>query len=276
MNQYTRNLIIGVFTLVLVACSRKTVDLLPQVKLDRKKTPELVAKMDSLFLLKPSFFYSKIATQYQDTNQNLSFKTSVKMVKDSAVSALITYAAIPVFNSLLTPDSLTIVNKREKCYSKAKLATLKESFGYEFEYKNIEELLLGLPLDYDTNQKYFQIHDPYNYILSSHKKREIRRTDKGKPLNKVNSNDIIIKYYLSADIKSIKQIDIESPDDSTEIKVNYLSREMIDGFNIPKEVEVIVLRPKNKIKIHLNYEKIEVNQRQALVLIIPESYEICE
>jgi len=261
--------------LLLISCSKKLVVINPE-KLERKKTPELVHTLDSLFLLRPTFFYSKISTQFQDTNQNVSFKTSIRMVKDSATNALITYAAIPIFNTMLTKDSLTILNKRSKCYSKSKLSSLKEDFGYDFEYKNIEEIILGLPISYDTNQKHFQIHDPYNYILSSHRKKEIRRNDRARPNRRNESSDIIIKYFLTADAKGLKKMEIDSPEDSTKIIVEYLSREMVDNFNIPKEVTVNVKTPRNNILVNLTYEKIEINQPQPLFLVIPESYEICE
>jgi hypothetical protein len=276
MSQNIKYIITGAFlTLFLISCSKKLVIINPE-KLERRKTPELVHTLDSLFLLRPTFFYSKISTQFQDTNQNVSFKTSIRMVKDSATNALITYAAIPIFNTMLTRDSLTILNKRNKCYSKSKLSSLKDNFGYDFEYKNIEEIILGLPVAYDTNQKYFQIHDPFNYILSSHRKKEIKRNDRPRPNRRNETNDIIIKYFLTVDAKGLKKMEIESPDDSTQIFVEYISRELVDNFNIPKEVTVNVKTPRNNILVNLTYEKIEINQPQPLFLVIPENYEICE
>lgn len=296
MNRCIRYYFIGAFALLLVACSRKIVINNPE-KLERRKTSELVGTLDSLYLLKPNFFYTKISTHFQDTNQSISFKTSIRMVKDSAVNALITFAALPIFNSMLTPDSLTILNKRNKCYTKTRLSYLKDNFGYAFDYKNVEELILGLPLAYDTNQKYFQIHDPFNYIISSHRKREIRRNDKGKPdkperninlrldrnerngnntENKEGDDEIIIKYYLTNDAKGLKRMDIESPGDTTRVQVDYISREVVDNYNIPKEVFVQVFTPRNVIHVNLDYEKVEINQPQPLIMTIPESYEICE
>ena len=69
----------------------------------------------------PKTFYTKVSTKYSDTSQNISFKTSIRLVKDSAVNALITYAGFPIYNSVVTPDSLILVNKRGKCYTKTKL-----------------------------------------------------------------------------------------------------------------------------------------------------------
>jgi hypothetical protein len=81
---------------------------------------------------------------------------------------------------------------------------------------------------------------------------------------------------LTPDAKGLRKMEIESPDDSTQIFVDYISREMVDNFNVPKEVAVNVKTPRNNILVNLTYEKIEINQPQPLFLVIPENYEICE
>jgi hypothetical protein len=172
----------------------------------------------------------------------------------------------------LTPDSLTLVNKRSKCFTKTKLNFIKENFGIDFDYKNVEQLLLGLPLAYDIEQKYFQIHDPYNYIISSHRKREIKKSDKWERLQ----DDLIIKYYLSNDLKSLVKMNVESKSDSARIEVNFISRQLIDSYDLPKEVFIHVFTAKNNIQIRMEYEKVEVDVPQQLFLVIPEGYEECE
>lgn len=270
MSQYIKVLLIG-SSLLIFSCAKKIIGE-NLVRVDRKKTSELMNVLDSLALRKPNTFYSKISTKYKDTTLNISFKTSVKMVKDSAISALITYAAIPIYNSVVTPDTLTIVNKRGRCYVKSKLSYIKETFGVSFDYKNIEEILLGMPLGYDINQKYFQIHDPYNYIISSHRKREIKRSDKKEKMQ----DDVIIKYYLNNDLTYLKKIEVESKSDTTKIQVNYLSRSVINNYSMPEEVYIEVFTPRNAIFVNMNYEKIEINEPQQILITIPEKYELCK
>lgn len=257
--------------LLLFSCAKKLVGGNME-KVERRKTSELLHVLDSLTKQKPQTFYSKISTKYRDTTQDLSFKTSIRMVKDSAINALITYATLPIFNSILTPDSLTILNKRSKCFTKTKLNYIKENFGVAFDYKNVEELILGLPLAYDEDQKYFQIHDPHNYIVSSHRKREIRRYDKKEKLQ----DEIIIKYFLSNDLKGLKKMEVESNADSARIEVNFLKWEMVENYNIPSEVFIRIFTPKNRIEVEMNYDKIQVNVPQQLFLVIPEEYEECK
>ena len=267
-------------TLLLVlmsSCSPKIV-LLNSDKLDRKKTSDLTDALDEMSMQRPDYFYARISTKFKDTTQSLSFKTSLKIKKDSAVSAFISFAAIPIIQAIVTQDSLTVVNKRNKCFTLTDLSVIKNTFGFAFEYANVEEILLGIPLAYDTNQRYFQIHDPYNYIISSHRKRQIKKSEKGKPIDKNGDadDDIIVKYYLSDDITRIKKLEIESPSDSTRLEVNYVTSEIINSYNVPKSVEIQVFTASNTISLKLDYEKTEVNEPQSLLLVIPKTYSICE
>lgn len=276
-SQYIKWIQAALLLVLVSACSPK-IGLLNPNKLERKKTPELIEALDEMIKNKPDYFYSRISTKFKDTTQNVSFKTSLKIKKDSAVSAFISFAAIPIIQAIVTRDSLTVVNKRNKCYNITDLSMIKNTFGYAFEYANVEELLLGIPLAYDTNQRYFQIHDPFNYIISSHRKRHIKKNDKGKPMDKnaENDEDIIIKYFLSDDITRIKKLEIESPSDSTRLEINYVTSEIINSYNVPKNVEIQVFTPRNTINLKLDYEKTEVNEPQSLLLVIPKTYGICE
>lgn len=270
MSRYISVLLILLASLT-ISCSKKIIAE-NTVRLERKKTSELVNALDSLSMLRPNTFYSKIATKYRDTTQDVSFKTSIRMVRDSAMSALITFASLPIFNSILTPDSLTILNKRAKCFTKTKLSYIKENFGISFAYTNVEELLLGMPLAYEKDLKYFQIHDPYNYIVSSHRKREIRRADKKEKMH----DDIIFKYFLQNDLKGLKRMEVESKSDTATVEVNYLSRNNVDGYSIPEQVNIRIFTPRNNIEIWMNYDKIDINVPQQLFLVIPEGYGACE
>lgn len=270
MKQYFNILkIIVCIGITLPSCAKKIVGEIPQIKVERKRTSELMLVLDSLSKIRPNTLYTKISTSYKDTNQEVSFKTSVRMIKDSAITAMITYAGIPIVNSIITKDSLQFTNKKDRCFVKTTLKILRQELGVDFDYKNLQEILLGHPLGYNSQQKYYQIHDPYSYIVSSHRKREIKK------MERKNFDDFILKYYFTNDRLGIKKIEIENNKDSTYISVNYKSKKNIENYWIPDEVEIRIAIKKNIILIMLNYEKIEVNQEQEIYFTIPENYEHC-
>ncbi|WP_186280222.1 DUF4292 domain-containing protein [Fluviicola chungangensis] len=274
---------------VLGACARRPVADKP-VKLEKRKTSELLYAMDSLSTVRPNSFYTKIKCHFSDTNRRVSFKTSIRAVKDSAINPIITYAGIPIVNSLIRHDSLFISNRKDKCVIRTTMNYIKESFGVDFDYRNIEELLLGLPVAYDTAQKYFQINDPYNYIISSHRKRVIKKENKTKhdkdnninPRRDRNGNEdenednVMIRYFIHPSLKSVSRMVIDSPEDTTHISVDYIGRDTLDTYLLPKEVTIDIVTARNHIVLTMDYDKTEVNTPQEIYFVIPEEYGNCD
>lgn len=265
---------------LLTSCAKKLTEGEGRTKVKRVKTAELLRTMDSLSKSAPTTFYSKISTKFKDTTSNVSFKNSVRLISDSAMNCIITYASIPVVNALVSSDSLSVVNKKDKCVVRADLKFIRENFGVDFSFRNIEELIYGLPLDYDTTVKYFQIHESSRYVISSHRKMKIKRLDKkDKEKEREKEKDdepIIFKYFLDSSATVLEGMEIFSPADTTTITVKYLKRQLIDSFFMPEEVEIQINLPRNNIFMEMSYNKIEVNQPQELYFIIPEGYEDCE
>jgi hypothetical protein len=249
---------------------QSTTDKLPKIK-----DKELIDRIDSLSHIEPRTFYSKLVLSYQDLSKpadesEISVKTSIKIVSDSAVSAIITYARIPVVTALVTQDTLSVVNKRDRCYTVASLDYLKDLFGVDFSYENIEEIIYGKPLDYQITQKYFVDNDPFQYSISTHKKHDRKKPDRKQ------RDDLMIQYQLTNDAKALRQTRIWSLEDSTEVSVVYLERQQLNGYDLPLKVEINIRTPKKSLLLTLLYERVEVNEPQELIIVIPESYEKCD
>jgi hypothetical protein len=266
------------FSLGLFACKAPAVltdEQLYTEKLPKLKDKELLDRLDSLSHIEPKSFYSKLSATFTDlTDPNdpkeLSFKTSLKITSDSAVSAIITYAKIPIVTALVTQDTLCVVNKRDRCYTIASLEYLKELFGVDFTYENIEEIIYGKPLDYQVDQKYFVDNDPFQYSISTHKKRERKKADRKQ------RDDLMIQYLLADNAMTLKQTRIWSVEDSTEIGVVYQERLQTNGLDLPNSVVINIRTPNKVLQLILYYDRIEVNEPQELIIVIPESYEKCD
>lgn len=268
MIQYTKHTIWVLFILVLTSCgSKKGQD---GEKLPKVKDAVLTHVLDSLSSVEYDYFYSKISTKYKDSSQNVSFKTSVRITKDSAVNTLITFARFPVFNAIVTQDSVKITDKQNKCFTAESLSLLKEKFGVDFTYHNVEEVLVGLPIGFEKNHKYHRVINPYEYTLSTHSKRDIKKNEKKEV------RDIIAYYTLDEKLKQLKRVVIESPQDTTMIRLDYLTFQEVDNFIVPHDVIVSIESPRNSISINLEYKKVRINQVEPIYFTIPESYEQCK
>ena len=91
-----------------------------------------------------------------------------------------------------------------------------------------------------------------------------------------DEKEIIIFYELTEDLKELKSTRLESLGDTTTVKIDYLAREMIDGYNLPLKMNISVTTPRNEIFIELDYKKTRINQEEEVYFTIPETYETCK
>lgn len=268
MNRLTKYGFLLLFGLVLIACSKNNTG--GGVKLSKKKDAELVQVLGVLSSLEYDWFYSRIATKYSDTAQNISFKTTLRVRADSATIMTISYARIPFVNALVTVDSVKVSNKKDKCYTKESINFIEKKFGVDFGLKNVEELMMGLPLDFHPERKYFQMNSDQGYTLCSHSKKDLKKMNNGE------LNEVAMFYTLSPELDQLTSMTVLSPENKTEIRVDYKTRELIDSILFPKLVEIRIITPVQEISIDMEYKKTRVNKVEQIHFVIPESYEKCQ
>jgi hypothetical protein len=86
----------------------------------------------------------------------------------------------------------------------------------------------------------------------------------------------MIQYQLTDDAKALKQTRIWSLEDTTEVNVIYLERQQINGFDLPVKVQIHIKTPNKALTLTLTYDRVEVNEPQELIIVIPDSYEKCD
>ena len=259
-----------IFILAITSCSRQWMDTgeKPE-KLPRLKERTFIQKMDSLHEMRPKYFYSKIKVTYTDEDRRVSFKSSVNIVQDSALSTILSYASIPVFTAYLDTEKITIVNKKEKCYTGKAISEYSELWGIELSFENIQELIFGLPIGYTRGGKYHLLSTPYEYIISTHKKREQKKSEKR------HASNLIYTYKLNSQGSSLSSTQIYSPADSFKIDIKYAEWQEKEGRLYPKEMIVLLSGPQTSSEIKMVFNKLKINTPRKLSLIIPESYDPC-
>jgi hypothetical protein len=265
--------IIGILlsALSLISCSKKIGE---AINNETNGEEDWMFILDSLSKTKPDFFYAKMDSEFDGNNSHYNFKTSLRMVKDSAMNTLITFASVPIINAIITPDSASIVNKKDKCYQKESIDLLKSVVGVDFSYSNFEEIFLGLPIDFDSVRSYNIFTDGNQLLVSNFTKKEWK---KRAHLNASEmGSEMYYTYKMNPKAKILEGMHIYSPMEEADINLNLEGRTEIEGFQIPVKT-VLDIKVRNiKIFVQLDYNKAEVNQPQELVFKIPEGYEKCK
>ena len=260
---------IGMLSITISSCARSNTasfNPIAQATPTKPVATELINKtswIDSIHSQSWRWMYGKYTTNYTDGSRSFSFKTSLKCSKDSALNALVSFASIPIFNALATPDSLIYVNKKDRCYGKQPIASFKELLGVELSMKNIQELFLGLPLGYKDSAMYTS---EFNALGDSTTMSGI--LDGGKP----------IEYRYGSSVKSPRLAwqRLISPEDSTEVLVQYDPWVKHGLMDVPSLIHVSIKTKEQNIHVMLTYDKFELNSPQEIYIQIPDDYAPCK
>jgi hypothetical protein len=253
------------------SCAKKNIEVLVPVIEYKIKDRALAKILDSLLSLKPKYFYTKIKIDYKDNATDVSFKTSLKIVSDSALNAIVTKIGIPIANGLITTDSAKILNIHQKCLINSSWDNFRDLLNIEIDYFNLENILLGRPLTDAFNQKYFVEKEEYEAMAESSKKV----SDTTLSIATIPKSKLLLNYILQDNLKDLAETRIFSTDDSTDIRIQYLSREIVSGFNLPNKVLISLSKSKYNLVVKLEYDKTTVNEKIEIIFLIPEKYEVC-
>ena len=262
------NKLVGFFVLVFctVGCAKQwTISEGKSEKLPKLKQKQFIAVLDSISMSSPQYMYTKLKVNYKGTDNKGSFKATLKSVQDSAVSAVISFARIPVFSALIDSSLLTILNKKDKCFSVQALKEFSKKLGVDFALHNVEEVIFGHAIGFSLDQKYHMLSDPYQYILSTHRKAGMRK-----------KKEIVNRYILAPNQRHLESAYISAPMDSTEIEIKYLEWQQADDYLLPKVIELNINTRNNVGQIILEYTRLDTVTPEALFINIPEKYEKCD
>lgn len=271
MNLNIKTISILVAALALFSCSKKIGE---AINNEANIEEDWMFVLDSLSKSKPDFFYAKMDSEFDGNNAHYNFKTSLRMVKDSAMNTLITFASVPIINAIITPDSASIVNKKDKCYQKESIDLLKSVVGVDFSYSNFEEIFLGLPIDFDSTRTYYIFSEGDQLLVSNFTKKEWKKRTHLDASEM--AEEMYYTYKMNPKAKILEGMHIYSPLEEADINLNVEGRTQIEGFQIPVKTVVDIKVRNIKIFVQLDYNKAEVNQPQDLVFKIPEGYEKCK
>lgn len=265
-------LIVGILFMLFSACSPKVIQLTNDAKEQEISTTKLIQQLDSLNNTMPTTFYGRASTNYHDSQKNnYSFKTSLRIQSDSAATALITFSGIPIISAIVTQDSVKFQNKRNKCYTENSIDYFNDFLGYPFEYNNIIQILLGLPVAFERTDNFYQLPDKVYHILMTKKVLETEEN------NQLNKKEILLRYYLVKDGNVLEKVEIESPKDAIKVVVSYGKRAIDEtsGLIFPNHIYTQIESKKNKIDISFEFDRTEINQAQEINYSVPVNYEVC-
>lgn len=259
-------LIAGVF----VTSCRSTKKI--QSAINKKDTSALVitsqSTADSILLVKRTVdtlkskyidfktFAAKIKVEYEDSKGKQPNVTAyVHIIKDSVVwvSMYATIFNIEAFRVLINKDSVFLVDKINKEVQLRSLDYLQEITGIPFDFKTLQDLLVGNPVFMsDSIVSYRRTDDRILLASLGQSFKHLITLDKNGVLLHSKLDDVDITKNRTADITYDEYDNKTGPNFST--------------------FREITVSEKNKLDIRLNFKQFEFNKDLSVSFSIPKNY----
>lgn len=221
-----------------------------------------------------TYFTSRISTEIESPGFDKSFKTNLRVKKDSIIWISISALNVVIANAAISKDSFKLVNKFDKKYLFESFNYLNEIFDTELDYLLFQQIIVGNLPTLNTEDKYKLIPDTAYYLLSTLGKRKLKRSlEKDKLLKK---ESLIYRYWVYPGIFRPARIVINDLQDTTELDIKYLQYEMVDSNLVPMDVLINASSPRQKASISLKYSRTKVNEITDFPFKVPEDYEKME
>jgi len=204
-------------------------------------------------------FNAKIKVESVGSNgKNPDLMAVVRIIKDSAIwmSLSATILNVEVYRLLITRDSVILVNKQDKEVMYRSLAYLQEVTQIPFDFKTIENLIVGNPVYMSDKILSYKAKDNMLFYTSM---------------------DSLFKNLLTISVD--QKLLVRSKLDDIDINRNRTADIYYDGYvaNNGKFFSTdrhITISEKNKLDIKLGFKQFDFNNQTSLTFHVPKNYKI--
>jgi hypothetical protein len=216
-------------------------------------------------------FSAKFNATYEADQKKTSVSGNLRILNDSIIWISVTPAlGIEAIRFMLTPDSIKFINRLNSTFVLRDFAFINQLLNKTLDYDMAQAFLLGNDFSlYDSNSFRASIENQ-QYKLNTENRRKIRRYVRR------SEDDISIPIqciWLDPENFKISKVLLkEAERDSRKFLATYSDFVDVDGMLIPSRLEFNVETDEKRIRININYSKMQVNKDQTYQFRIPESY----
>jgi hypothetical protein len=248
-------------------------DTLGKCRLDFKNSKALTKyiaenelKYDWLFLK------SNVNTLFE--GEDKSFDAKVRLRKDSLMLITIELLSIDFAKVLISKDSIKMVDYHGKKYFKGDFNYINELLNADLDFDVIQSVIIGNSAEFtEDDTKLKPVTDRTNccYILSTERKKQLRRIEKGAG----DLKKALQIITLNPDNFKITKNEFIEPAANRSFIATYSDFKEKDSVFAPYHVNIDIKAEKN-MNIKIEYVRIERNKPQKFNFNIPSKYDKIE
>lgn len=241
-------------------------------RLDFKSAKTLTKNIkENEFDFKWVYAKAKVESLVDGKEENFDIKLKIK--KDSVIWIEIEVIGglLDVARLLITKDSVKMVDYIHKTYFIGDFNYINDALNADLDYDVIQAVLFGNSAEFhDDETKMKPVTDRQNchYLLSTERKRKLRRIKQGESELKKALQTLTIN---PDNYKIIKNEFIDPAINRTFI-ANYKNFTQKDSVYAPYNVDIDIVAEK-KANLKIEYVRIEKNKPQKISLKIPSKYD---
>lgn len=277
------SILLAIWSVALVSC-KGTKDVAGSRHLAKISMNELVSKVES-----GEFDLDQIEVKmnvaFKTDKLSDSFKMYARMKKDSVIWLSATYYKVEVARILMTPDSVHLLDKRNKKYYVGDFRVINESFNTEFNFFTLQDLILGnAHSTLSTSKMKLQNHKNF-YLLNTTKKykkvQDIRvpqlRDDfakKQKEDEMIYPKAFVLHYHLYVHPEKFKvdRLMVRDGRNNKSIFIKYDDYKEVGGKLLPHELLYNIVT--NEIfKVNVTYMRVEEKEELSFPFKVTDKYE---
>jgi hypothetical protein len=221
--------------------------------------------------LKFKQFSAKFTVSYQVDGKKTNLSGNLRIDYDSIIWISISPAlGIEAVRFMLTPDSIKYINRMSNTYLTKNFGYINQLLNKTLDYDMAQSFLIGNDFSlYESNTFRASIENQ-QYKLSTNDRRKLRIYVRR------SEDDISIpiqSIWLDPESFKISKVLLkEAERDNRKFVASYDDFEDIEGKLIPGSLDFKVETDDKKLRIQINYSKIQLNQEQTYPFRIPENY----
>lgn len=248
--------LLGLLLLLVWTSACKSVAVLPSKapvnKVDIKLLSRQIEKQHPKF----THLRGRIKAVYDDGENKQQVVVSLRMSQNKQIW-MSANMLIPIAKLLISPQEVQFYEKFQKTFFKGDISFINQQFNTDFGYKNLQDLLLGIPVVRPQKGRWRQISNPLDYVLTTRSKVQ----------------NIQPTYFFNPTSFLLKEQRFVLPKGGHVLSFKYPEYQKIAGENLPKQIEISYFDGKQLIQLQLDFTRMQFPKELNFPFRIPEGYQ---
>ncbi len=201
-----------------------------------------------------TWFGTNAKIKVDSDQEKATFAASIRMQKDSLIWIKIRKMNIEGARVKITPEVIEILDRQNGQYIRRPFSFLKDEYGLEVSFSQLQDLLIGNPILWETQSLISVIRDQQNVLQTP------------------SSQKKVLKIFMTPGSFLIQSV--RGSLDKNALSIDYSDYEILEQEQIPSKKNVEIDSDETGIiKLDMSFSKMTINEVQKVGFRVPDNYE---